>query len=139
MQSHECEPEAGKGVGGSCLAERMSHYDLGSRCGAAFALRVTEVQDCVETGKLCGRYVVWNMRALSCVFVGWTESVSEWSAESGKAVAHQAGARGREEARVHAGCCTEGRSRRRSSWLHRVQGHECEPEAGKVSGHGLSR
>ena len=39
MQSHECEPEAGKGVGGSCLAERMSHYDLGSRCGAAFALK----------------------------------------------------------------------------------------------------
>ena len=35
--------------------------------------------------------------------------------------------------------CTEGRSRRRSSWLHGVQGHGCEPEAGKVSGHGLSR
>ena len=25
--------------------------------------------------------MVWNMRALSCVFVCWTESVSEWSAE----------------------------------------------------------
>ena len=24
-------------------------------------------------------------------------------------------------------------------WLHGVQGHECEPEAGKVNGHGLSR
>ena len=48
----------------------------------------------------CGRYVVWNVCALSCVLVGWTENVSEWSAESRKAVTHQAGARGRQEARV---------------------------------------
>ena len=59
------------------------------------------------------RYVVWNMRALSCVFVGWTESVSEWSAESGKAVAHQAGALGRKEARVQVvAVCAQARFRR---------------------------
>ena len=52
--------------------------------------------------------MVWNMRALSCVFVGWTESISEWSAESGKAVAHQAGARGRQEARVQVVARKEG-------------------------------
>ena len=68
--------------------------------------------------------------------VGWTENIGEWSAGR-KYCSRLAG--GRREAQVqvlHRRMETGGAG---VHWLHGVQGHECEPEAGKVSGHGLSR